>query len=102
MVIRQTPEIEEDSMTDGKKPCCAAAAMAQVQYLVIGGHRIAISNLDEILLEAGTDQLKDEGACRQELLRLVKIHNYVPPDAEKAYGEALFSELRRRRGLSHG
>ena len=89
-------------MTDGKKPCCAAAAMAQVQYLVVGGHRIAISHLDEILQDAAGAEIKDERACRLELLRLAKIHNYVPVDAEGAYADALFSELRARNGKSHG
>lgn len=88
-------------MTDGKKPCCAAAAMAQVQYLVVGGHRIAISGLDEILQETVCGEFEEERACRDELLRLAKIHNYIPPGSEKAYEDALYSELMRRKGRSH-
>jgi hypothetical protein len=39
-----------------------------------------------------------EGAIRTELLRLVKIYNYVPSQAEKAYEDALYSEYLKTGG----
>lgn len=77
------------------KPCCAAAAAARLRYLNIGGHRIAIAQLDRILKDAGSMSSGGEGAVRRELLRLVKVYNYVPPSAEKDYEDALFAEYLR-------
>lgn len=78
-------------MSEKTKPCCGAAEAARQRYLEIGGHRIAISHLDEILDDAGAVAQDGESALRRELLRLVKIYNYIPPPAEKAYEDALFA-----------
>ena len=85
-------------MTKGTRPCCAASAIAQVQYLTINGDRIGITNLDEILKRAKTVASDGEGAIRTELLRLVKIYNYVPSPAENAYQDALYSEYLKKGG----
>jgi hypothetical protein len=82
----------------GNQPCCAAAAAAQLRYLVVGGHRIAIAQLDEILETAAGVASGGENTIRKELLRLVKIYNYVPPPAEKAYEDALVAEYLARKG----
>ncbi len=82
----------------GNKPCCAAAAAAQLRYLVVGGHRIAIAQLDETLEKAAEVASGGDGAVRKELVRLVKIYNYVPPPAEKDYEGALFAEYLARKG----
>lgn len=81
---------------EGNRPCCAAAAAAQVKHLVVGGHRIAIVQLDEILRSAAELSHRGEAAVRKELVRLVKIYNYVPPPAENDYEEALYAEYLRR------
>lgn len=80
------------------KPCCAASAAAQLRYLVVGGHRIAITRLDEALEKARAKEPAGEQALRKELLRLVKISNYVPVSAEKDYEEALFTEYSAHKG----
>ena len=80
----------------GDKPCCAAAAAAQLRYLVVGGPRIAIAQLDEILNGAEGTAPNGENAIRIELVRLVKIYNYVPTPAENAYEDALFAEYLAR------
>jgi len=77
--------------SENRKPCCAAAEAARQRYLEIGGHRIAISHLDEIFDDARAVAQDGESALRRELLRLVKIYNYVPPPAENAYEDALFA-----------
>jgi len=79
----------------GNQPCCAAA---QLRYLVVGGQRIAIAQLDEILKTAEAASSGGENAVRSELLRLVKIYNYVPAPAEKVYGDALLAEYLARKG----
>jgi len=85
-------------MTNGTRPCCAAAAAAQVQYLMVNGDRIGITNLDEILKKAEVVAADGEGVLRRELIRLVKIYNYVPSPAEKAYEDALYSEYLKKGG----
>ena len=85
-------------MNDGKKPCCAAAAAAQLRYLTVGGHRIAIAQLDEILEKGKGAESGGESAVRKELVRQVKIYNYVPPPADKDYEDALFAEYLARKG----
>jgi len=84
------------------KPCCATAAAAQLRYLIVGGHRIAIARLDEILDKAQGAASKGENAVRNELVRQVKTYNYVPPPAEKDYEDALFAEYLARKGQSNG
>jgi len=84
-------------MMGADKPCCAAAAAASLSYLVVGGHRIAIAQLDEIISKAGGKEPAGEQALRRELLRLVKISNYVPASAEKDYEDALFAEYSARK-----
>jgi len=82
----------------GAGPCCAAAAAARLTYLVVGGHRIAISGLEDILDGAAGLSEGGEKAVRGELVRLAKMRNYVPSGAEKQYEDALFAEYVARRG----
>ena len=86
----------------GNQPCCAAAAAARLLYLVVGGHRIAIAQLDEILENAKAAESAGERALRKELVRLVKIYNYVPPPAEKEYEDALFAKYQARKCQVNG
>lgn len=78
-----------------KKPCCAASALREVKYISMGEQQVGISQLDSILKEAGDAESRGEPAVREELLRLVKIYNYVAPGAELAYEEALYAEYKK-------
>ena len=82
------------------KPCCAAAAAAKLCYLDVGGHRIAIARFNEILEKANAAASGGEGTIRKELVRLVKIYNYVPPSTEKDYEDALYLEYKKRKGMA--
>jgi len=82
------------------KPCCAAAAAAKLCYLNVGGNRIAIAQFNEILEKANTAASGGESAVRRELVRLVKIYNYIPPSAEKDYEDALYLEYKKRKGMA--
>ena len=83
-------------MNRDEKPCCAAAATAKVKHLMVGGNSIGIANLDNILKSAEAVAPEGEKAVRSELLRLVKVFNYVPRPAEKAYEDALYAEYLKR------
>jgi hypothetical protein len=89
-------------LAKGTKPCCAAAAAAQVRFLIVNGDRIGISNLDGILKTAQDVAPEGELALRKELLRLVKIYNYVPSPVEKDYEDALYAEYMKRASLDQG
>ena len=88
-------------MTDAK-PCCPAAAARMIKKLVLpGGFQVGIVNLESILKEVADLKLADDEAIKKELLKRVKIYNYVAPRAEADYSEALLKEYNRQYGNPH-
>ncbi|MDH4268834.1 MAG: hypothetical protein OEV52_00785 [Dehalococcoidia bacterium] len=84
---------------ESEKPCCPAAAARMMKKLVLpGGFQVGIANLDDILKEVAESKLADDNAIRKELIKKVKIYNYVAPSADHEYSEALFNEYRRQYG----
>ena len=82
-------------MTD-ERPCCAEAAAGIVKKLTIaGGFQVGIANLESVLEEIAGMKLADDNGIKQELLRRVKIYNYVAPSAEEEYSEALLEEYKK-------
>ena len=82
-----------------EKPCCAAAAARMMKKLTLAdGSQAGILYLEEILKEVADLKLVDNETIRKELLRRVKIYNYVAPSADNEYSEALFNEYRRQYG----
>ncbi|MDH4067683.1 MAG: hypothetical protein OEU97_01950 [Dehalococcoidia bacterium] len=80
-----------------EKPCCAAAAARMIKKLALpDGSQVAIANLDSILKEVAHLKLVDDNAIKKELLKRVKIYNYVAPSADNEYSEALLKEYRRQ------
>jgi len=83
----------------GEKPCCPAAAARIVKKLVLpGGFQVGISNLENILKEVADLKLVDNETIKKELLKRVKIYNYMAPSADNEYSEALFNEYQRQYG----
>jgi L-fucose isomerase-like protein len=76
-----------------EKPCCAAEAMRGIRRVDVGGISVGLAMLDAIFAEVASLGLTTEEVQKKELLRLVKIYNYVPPQAEDAYAEALLKEF---------
>jgi hypothetical protein len=82
-------------MTDAK-PCCAAAAARMVKKLVLpDGSQVGIVNMENILREIADLKLANDNAIKKELLRRVKIYNYVAPTAEADYSRALLGEYNK-------
>jgi hypothetical protein len=81
-------------MTDAK-PCCAAAAARMVKKLALPHGEVGIVNLEDILKEVADLKLVDSEAIKKELLKRVKIYNYVAPSAEADYSKALLGEYKR-------
>jgi hypothetical protein len=85
---------KEVKMTEAK-PCCAAAAARMIKKLALPGGEVGIVNLDNILKEVADLKLVDDSAIRKELLKRVKIYNYVATSADNEYSEALLQEYKR-------
>jgi len=92
------PQRAGEKPAPGPMSCCAAAAAAKLEYLFVGGHRVAIARLSEILEKARSAEPDGEAAVRRELVCLARAGNYIPPSAEKDYEAALFAEYSARTG----
>ena len=76
-----------------QRPCCAAAAARVVKKLtLLDGFQVGIANLESILKEVADLKLIDAEAIKKELLKRVKIYNYVHSSADYDYSRALFKE----------
>ncbi len=76
-----------------EKPCCAAEAMRRIRRVNVGGISVGLAMLDAVFEEVASPGLTTEEVLKKELLRLVKIYNYVPRQAEDAYADALLKEF---------
>ncbi len=84
-----------------QRACCSAAGAGAVKKLTLrDGVQVGIRNLDNILKEVADRKLVDAKTIKEELLKRVKIHNYVASGAETDYSAALFQEYRRQFGVS--
>jgi len=80
----------------GDKPCCAAAAARTMKNLTLAdGSQVGISNLENVLKEVADLKLANDNVIKKELLRRVKIYNYVAPSADNEYSEALLEEYKQ-------
>ena len=77
------------------KSCCAASAAKMVKKLNIGGTLIGISMCDEIIAEVSHIGLNDEKEIAKELLKRVKMYNYVTPQAENEYADTMLNEYKK-------
>lgn len=82
-------------MKNNDMPCCAADAMRRVKAVEVNGATVGLSMLDLVFAEVRDLELTDETAVRVELLKRVKVYNYVPPPAAEAYAGAVYQEFGR-------
>ncbi|MDD4126071.1 MAG: hypothetical protein PHV39_00095 [Methanomicrobium sp.] len=73
-------------------PCCAADAMRRVKMTDIGGFVTGITMLDEICLEVKEMQISGREKTADELMKKIKIYNYVSESAYAKYREAVLRE----------
>jgi len=66
--------------------------MRRIRRIEVGGVVVGLAMLDDILADVIDRGLSGETAIGDELLRQVKIYNYVPKEAESLYREALLAE----------
>ncbi len=81
-----------------EKPCCEVEALRRIRQINVGGIVVGISMLDHILSEVREMELPDEREIGRELLKRVKIYNYIPSSAEEKYRIALLEEYLKYKG----
>lgn len=93
-------------MTDGDDergvPCCAAEAARRVKKVQVGPYSVGIMEFKRIMDEVRRMGPMDDDETRKALLRSTKVYNYVPPNAEADYAEAMLREFKRDRALEEG
>lgn len=86
-------------MFEGRPSCCVPDSAGSVKKLTLpDGFRIGIVGLDNILNEVNGLNLVDAEAVREELIKKVAAHNYIPSDKETDYSAALLQEYKRKFG----
>jgi hypothetical protein len=83
-------------MTGKEKPCCAAEALRRIRQVDVGGIRVGLAMLDDIIDEVQGLRLTAKDSIAEELLKRVKVYNYVPKAAEAAYRSALLREYEKK------
>jgi hypothetical protein len=81
---------------NNKVPCCAADAMRRIRQVNVEGIIVGIAMLDSIIREVIALNLQNDRDVETELIKRVKIYNYVPKSAEEAYAAALLREYKGR------
>jgi len=76
------------------KPCCPAAAARMVRKLRVGDGEVGMVELDAVFEEARRLLPASDEALRATLLARARIFNYIPPNAEGDYAEALLREFK--------
>ncbi|HUU76405.1 MAG TPA: hypothetical protein VMW63_10020 [Methanoregulaceae archaeon] len=78
-----------------KKPCCAAEALRRIRRIDVDGVVVGIAMLDRVITDVREMSLIDKKRIAEELLKRVKIYNYVPRSAEEKYMKALMIEYEK-------
>ena len=81
-----------------EKSCCVAEAMWRIRQVDVGGIVVGISLLDDIIIEVKAMNLSGEKETGDELLKRIKIYNYIPASAEEQYRIMLIHEYRNYKG----
>jgi len=83
-----------------EKPCCAAEAMRRIRRIEVGGVVVGLAMLDDILEDVIDRGIAGVAAIGDELVRQIKIYNYIPKEAEPLYRAALLlayqNEVKKR------
>ena len=79
------------------KPCCPASAARMVRKLRVGDGEVGIVELEAIFEETRRLLPASDEALKAALLTRARIFNYIPPQAEGDYAEALLREFKRSR-----
>jgi len=83
-----------------EKPCCAAEAMRRIRRIEVAGVVVGLAMLDDVLEDVIDRGIAGVTAIGDELVRQIKIYNYIPKEAEPLYRAALLlayqNEVKKR------
>ena len=65
--------------------------MRRVRRINVGGVAVGLSMPDCIFADVREVRLPGDRAVRNELMKRVKIYNYVPPSAAGLYADAVYA-----------
>ncbi|PWR70948.1 hypothetical protein [Methanospirillum lacunae] len=77
-------------------PCCQADALRQIKMVPVNGVPTGITMLDEIIAEVKEMNLPSDQQIRENLLKRVKVYNYVPKAADEAYMRAILAVYKKQ------
>ena len=81
-------------------PCCPGKP--STKRLIVGGQDIGIAGFDEII-QAGLEHINGTDAEQKDaVLGELRAHNYVPPNVEKDYLNAVWAEFKQVRAKRLG
>jgi len=83
-------------MARNDRPCCVAEAMRRIRQIEVGGIVVGLAMLDDSIDEVREMHLDGADRIADELLKQIKIYNYVPGTAEATYRSALLREYEKR------
>lgn len=83
-------------MSEKDKPCCTAEALRRIRQVDVGGITVGLAMLDDIIDEVQGLNLASKDAIAEELLKRVKVYNYIPPAATGKYRVALLREYEKK------
>jgi hypothetical protein len=66
----------------------------KIRKICIDGKETGIDQLDRILSDVAALRLRDEDTITAELLKRVRVFNYVPAKKEEVYANAILAEYR--------
>ncbi|MDD1728274.1 MAG: hypothetical protein LUQ50_04280 [Methanospirillum sp.] len=72
-------------------PCCQADAVRKTRMVSVNGIQTGITMLDEIVTEVKELNLSSDQQIKENLLRRVKVYNYIPKPVEEAYLTSIFT-----------
>ena len=81
-------------MNNDKIPCCAADALRRIRQIPINGIMTGITMLDESIADVKKQNLGNESAVSEALMKKIRIYNYVPPGVAEAYTRAIMEEYK--------
>lgn len=82
-------------MDSGRQSCCAADALRRIRQIPINGIVTGITMLDESIADVKKQNLGNDLAISGELMKKIRVYNYVPPSVAEAYSQAIMDEYRK-------
>lgn len=73
---------------------CICCGPNEATIIEVGPLRVGLVDLRKVLTDVSSLGISDGSRLEEELLRRVKVQNYIAPNWEGQYGKALLREYR--------